>query len=292
MADSVVDAPACRLVSVTSADDRVLHGALYEPQHDAVAALLHLHGKGGNFYSGPSRFLPAHLRDAPFRHLSLNLRSHDLAYTRDDVPYRDFESGSTEADGGYWEDLETGDLDIGAGIDLLTGLGDVPLFVAGHSAGGFYAAMQSATDRRVAGQILMSSVIDNKRALRFWFPQPGELRESRDRARRMVEAGQGRTLMPLRHWYYAISATTLLQRAAEPDRRWNDAIARTDAPTLLLWGERETRADLWNRLYEELPVPRKRRAVIPDCGHDYLGGEQTVAEEVARFVVDVVAGEL
>lgn len=284
--------PPCRLVSVTSADGRVLHGGLYEPRHDPIAAVLHLHGKGGNFYSGPSRFVPEHLPEAPIRHLALNLRSHDLAYTRDDIPYRDFESGSTEVDGGYWEDLETGALDIGAGLDFLADLGDVPLFLSGHSAGGFYAAMQSASDSRVAGQVLMSSVIDNKRALPFWFPQPSELRETCERARGLVESGQGRTLIPLARWYYAISATTLLQRAAEPNRRWSDAVARTEAATLILWGDLETRAALWDTVYEELPTRRKRRAAIPGCGHDYLGRERTVAEEVARFVTDVVAGDI
>lgn len=272
--------------------DRRLTGALYEPDAPARAALLYLHGKGGNFYTGPGRYVPAELRDEPLRHLSINLRSHDLAYTRDDCAYVDFEKGSTEADGGYWEDYVTGLSDIGAAAEFLRELGDVPIVLVGKSSGGFYAPLYCAQDAQIAGQVLVSPVVDNRRSLPFWFPGPGGVERACAEARALVTAGQGRRLIPLDHWFYAVSAQTLLQRAAQPDDLWSDSLRASQAAVCLAWGDAETRAPLWQQLFDELPNRRKRSVVVPGARHDYLGQESVLARAIAGFVTDLVDGAL
>ena len=280
----------CQLVSLRTTDRRVLHGALYRNgPGKSIASILYLHGKGGNFYSGPGRFVPSLLQSRPIVHLSLNLRSHDLAYTRDDALYEDFERGSTKADGGYWEDLDTGIEDIRAGVDFLLGLTNVPIFVVGPSSGGFYSALDCAQDSRIAGQVLLSSVLDNKRSLPFWFPASRELEQACGYAKQLVERGEGRTLIPLRRWYYAISAKSLLQRAAQPDGVWIDAVQRSRAALLLAWGASESRSALWDKAFDDLPNKRKWRLPVPGADHYYVGHEKEVAIGIAKFVSTITS---
>jgi pimeloyl-ACP methyl ester carboxylesterase len=291
-AATAVGARECRLVTIPSTDGRRLTAALYEPESTARAALLYVHGKGGNFYTGPGRYVPAVLKDEAFRHLSINLRSHDLAYTRDDCAYVDFENGSTEADGGYWEDYDTGLQDIGAAVEFLRELDDVPVVLVGKSSGGFYAALYCAQDERVAGQVLVSPVVDNKRSLPFWFPGPDGVDRALAAARDLVTAGQGGRLIPLDRWFYAVSAQTLLQRAAQPDDLWLDSLRTSRAAVCLAWGSAETRSALWRQLLDGLPKPRNRGVEVPGAGHDYLGQEHVLAAAVAEFVTDLVDGAI
>lgn len=285
-------ASECRLVTIPSTDGRRLTGALYECEQAPRAALLYVHGKGGNFYTGPGRYVPALLSGAPFRHLSINLRSHDLAYTRDDCPYVDFEHGSPEADGGYWENYDTGLQDIRAAVDFLLATAETPIAVIGKSSGGFYTALYCAQDARVSAQVLVSPVVDNKRALPFWFPGDGALEQACDEASEMVAAGRGRRLIPLDRWYYAISAQSLLQRAAQPDDLWMQSLAASRAALCLVWGSNETRGALWQQLFAELTTSRKRSVIIPDARHDYDGQHHLLSRAINEFVTDVIDGAI
>jgi hypothetical protein len=102
------------LVTVRTADDIELDGALYLPDTDQStweAPILGVHGLTWNFYRGPLRWLPASFVAGGHPCLSLNMRDHDL-----DQP----------------KDFELSHHDLRAGIDYLVGrLGATPVTV-GH----------------------------------------------------------------------------------------------------------------------------------------------------------------
>lgn len=283
------------LLTVRNAADVPLDGVLWMPARgvEPVAAMVHLHAKGGNFYTGPGRFIPEHSRELPIAHLALNMRCHDLGTTRGDLPSGDlfgdpapFGRGA-KVDGGMWERIGEGCLDVEAAVALLRGRGLRRIFLAGHSSGGFYAAQGAALDPAIAGRVLLSPLTGNRTALPQWFADEAELEATLERARAMVAEGRGEQLIPLKDWYYGIAARALLERAAEPDGLWDGWMAASSAPVLLLSGEHESRGPMWDAALEALPLPAEQRArvVIAGAEHHYIGYERAVADAVTRFVL-------
>lgn len=273
-----------QLVGVSADDGRELEGLLYEPDGPAVASVLHLHGKGGNCYSGAARFLPRLMAGLPVRHLALNMRCHDLGYTRADVRYDDFQEGSARTDGGWWEQVSIGPVDVAAGVGALRECGPEPVFIAGHSSGGFYTATYCSEDPAIAGRILLSPLTDNRRPLPMWFGDGEGLAAAVEQAREMAASGRGHEVIPLSTWYYGISADSLIERAAEEDAVWLRAMQASAAPVLLLWGGAESRDPLWRSLFDQLSVPDKQLVVVDGADHNYVGHEESVTRAVSEFV--------
>ncbi len=275
-----------RLLSLRRADGWPLEGGLYAPAVGAPTrdvGLVFVHGKGENFYSGPGRWVPPRLIAHGYTCLALNMRCHDLGYTRADVPFRGAETTECLMDGGAWERLTEGKLDVAAAVDYLRAHGVPRVVVAGHSSGGFYAADYAADDPQLAGLVLLSPVISNQRPFPYWFASEAERDATIARAREMVAAGQGHQLIAVPRWFQAISAASLVERADEPPGWFEGNLARLRMPTLMLYGDQESRADLWDRLLEKVPAPRKSRAVV-QAEHSYIGQEDAVAAAIRDFV--------
>lgn len=264
------------LVELRRADGAPVDALWYGADTERTA-ILHVHGKGSSVLSGPSRFLPPLMPEVA--HLAINMRCHDLAYT---VGTDDF-----AVEGGMWEDLSTGHLDLEAGVAFLGARGVEKIVVCGHSSGGFYAADLVPRVRRIAGWILLSPLTSNKFPFPMWFPTEEERVSMEKRARAMVAAGQGAELLPLPAWFHAISAASLVQRFDEPEGVWLANIRRATAPVLMAWGEAETRDRLWSQLYKAFAGPRDRKLTLAEAGHYYRGHEHRLAAEISRFLNDV-----
>jgi pimeloyl-ACP methyl ester carboxylesterase len=276
------EAPAT-LLTFQSATGALLDAALYEPPGGDAAAtplVIHLHGKGGNFYTGPSRFLPLLTRDHDIAHLAINFDCHDLGY----VAYYPHTATGPEMRGGMWERIADGWQDVAAAVALARARGYVRVYLSGHSSGGFYAADYAADHGPLDGVILLSPVVTFQSFLRTWFPDPAALEATAERARNMVDTGVGHYLIPLCASYYGISAASLLERLALPQDQLEQRLRGIDCPLLFLWGEAESRHRLWQEIYERVASPRTRRLTIPDAGHHYVGVEQRVADALAAFV--------
>jgi pimeloyl-ACP methyl ester carboxylesterase len=280
------DEVTIRLLSLRRDDGWPLEAAYYAPAPGAPSrdvGLVFVHGKGENFYSGPARWTPPRLTPHGYPCLALNMRCHDLGYTRADIPFRGVETTECLMDGGAWERLAEGKLDVAAAVAYLRAH-DVPrVVVAGHSSGGFYAADYAATDPALAGVVLLSPVITNQRPFPYWFASEAERDAAVARARAMVAAGQGHQLIAVPRWFHAISAASLVERADEPPGWFEGNLRRLQMPTLLLYGDRESRPDLWNALLEGVPAARKGRAVV-HSEHSYIGQEDAVAAAILDFV--------
>jgi hypothetical protein len=259
-------------------DDGLAVDALWYGGQAHRVGVLHVHGKGSSVLSGPSRFLPPLL--PRMSHLAVNMRCHDLGYT---VGTDDF-----AVEGGMWEDLATGYLDLAAGVAHLRERGVEDVVVCGHSSGGFYAADLMTRDRAVAAWVLLSPLTTNANPFPLWWPDRADQERAAAQASAMVAAGRGRDLLPVPGWFHAISAASLVQRLAEPPGLWESWVARRTAPLLLAWGDDEPRHGLWSRLFEQLARPSDRRLVIPGAGHYYNGQERDLAAGIDRFLAEAV----
>lgn len=260
-----------------------LDSLLYVPDGGiGETAIVHLHGKGSSFLGGPGRAVPPRMPHVS--HLVLNMRFRDLAYTRAEVPSEDFTSGEVPVGGGFWESIADGHRDVAAAVAFLRDGGASRVVVAGHSSGGFYTADYGARDPDLAGRILISPLTGNRTALPVWFPNDQALEAALAQARAMVAKGRGRQLIPLDAWYYAISAQSFLERAAEPDGVWLDAMNRASSPALMVWGGAESRDDLWRDLFTAISADHKEQVVINGAEHHFIGYEDELAAAISGFV--------
>lgn len=276
-----------RIVDARTGDGDRVELATYpaEPPGEVELGLVHVHGKGGNFYSLPFRPLAPRLAVPGAVHVSVNMRAHDLGYTRTDVVSADsVVEPDVAVGGGMWEDLTLGVHDIDAAVEHARGLGARQIVLVGHSAGGFYAADYVARRPGVAGVVMLSPLTSNTTNLAMWFPGPGEQAEAIARAQALVDAGRGHHLVPIGAWYYAVSARTLLQRVSEPDGVWSRNLEQGGVPVQVQWGTAESRGPLFQRLVDELRLDVKEAVPIPECDHNYVGFEDVAAAHARAFI--------
>lgn len=268
-----------QVITLRTSDGWDLDGLLY-PAGTAAGAgtvLLHVHGKGATMLDIHARWLPDRLPGVA--HFALNMRCHALAYNTDraDVPVA----------GGMYESLADGEIDLQAAVEFLRAEGFTRIVMSGHSSGGYYVGAHTPAGSDIVGRILLSPLTDNKVALGWWYPGEGELEAVLERARGMVAAGRPDELIPIDQWYWAISARSLLERAAQPGTEfWLERVNALPSPVLLGWGAEESRDGLWSEIYDQLTPPRAR-ARMAGSDHWYHGHEDAVTELVRAFVLDV-----
>jgi pimeloyl-ACP methyl ester carboxylesterase len=278
------DEAAVTLLTFESATGALLDAALYErPGADAAKTplVIHLHGKGGNFYTGPGRFIPLLTRDHDIAHLAVNFDCHDLGYV---TYYPHPAADGPQMRGGMWERIADGWQDVAGAVALVRALGYRRLYLSGHSSGGFYAVDYAARHDGLDGVVLLSPVVTFQSFLRTWFPDPFALEATAQRARNMADTGVGHYLIPLCASYYGISADSLLERVSLPPDHLEQRLRSVTCPLLVLWGEAESRHRLWGEIHERVAAPRSRCVTIPGAGHHYTGAEQRVADALAAFV--------
>lgn len=246
--------------------------------------VLYLHGKGGNFYTGPSRFMPVGLADENCLHLSMNMRCHDIGYTRYDVVSPDISVGGATTDGGAWERTSEGWKDIDAGIDYLRGHGCTRIVLVGHSSGGLYTGLYPDEGHLVVGRVFLSPLISSKTAFQIWFPAQEDRDRAQATAHSMVSEGRGEQLIPLRTWYWAISARSLLERIAEPDDYFESALQRHSCPLLVIWGGQESRVEDWKRTFGSLQDRECLLYEIAGAEHHYAGFEDHAVAQMREFL--------
>lgn len=278
------------LVAFETEDGVLLHGALFTPRlvEATETALLFLHGKTANFYSGPCGVLAPLFTQLGLSSFSINMRCHDLGYIRSELPSPNTSEHFFRMAGGAWEIIEEGHRDIQAAVTLLRDRGYQRIVLCGHSSGGFYAVDYAARFTDLAGIVLLSTLITNKMPFKLWFPGPKDLEVARRQAETMVSEGRGNDLLPLKTWYHAISANSLLDRVSEREGWFDNALAEIDKPTLWLHGSIEDRDPLWRRYYEDMATSRKQLSVIEGADHSYQGHERAVYDIMSNFIVEHV----
>jgi pimeloyl-ACP methyl ester carboxylesterase len=256
-----------------------LDGAWYQPEDQtAVGAALIMHGNQGNFYVGPSRFLPPALAGSGFASLAFNRRGHDILGTyRGRVPV-----------GGALQTTQEQIDDNRAAAAWLRARGFPAPAVVGHSNGGLLAARHVADHPETPALVLLSAAGGGLDATRT-NSEAGLLLRDRyqelvDDARRLVAEGRGRELMLLPGWWWVISAESLCDRLDTiPDLV---ALApRVRCPTLFLKGGEEPEAAYPARAFAAACGGPCEIVELAGCDHWYNGRDQEVAEAVVGWLV-------
>jgi pimeloyl-ACP methyl ester carboxylesterase len=251
----------------------------------AELAVIYIHGKGDNFYGVPFRRLAPHLDHESILHISLNMQCHDLGYTRTDLPSVDSIPGQSQlTGGGMWEDLDEGEHDIALAVEMAVERGARKIFLIGHSSGAFYAADYAARRGGVDGLVLLSPLTANRTTVKKWFASENERLAAIAEAKRLVDAGRGRHLLPIPYWYYAISAESFLQRMSEADGVFADNVTRANVPTIFIWGSLEARRGHFRDLADRLPLDSVEGVELDGLEHNYVGHGQILAHHVNRFL--------
>ncbi len=183
-----------------------------------------------------------------------------------------------------WENLDEGPHDIAVAVDMAISRGAGKIVLIGHSSGGFYAADYAARRGGVDGLVLLSPLTANRTTVKKWFSSEEEVRAAIARAEHLTDTGQGRHLLPLSYWYYAISAESFLQRMSEPDGVFAANLSRANVPTVFIWGSQEARRGHFRALAEGLPMDSVRGVEIEGLEHNYVGHGRILAHHVSEFL--------
>jgi len=222
------------LITFSADDGFALDGLVNTPAGGPGGrAVLLVHGKVMNFYTGPCRILPPHLVALGWSCLAMNRRGHDLGGIRN----------GRDSYGGAWERFADSQSDIAGGMAELRRRGFKKIVLAGHSFGGISAAAYAAAHPdQVAALVLCSAGGGGKEYL----PQVSKRgmlaaeqhAEVDALARRLVAEGHGDRMIALPGWWYAITAASWVDLAENVPSTVENA-RRYPGPILTLRGSLE-----------------------------------------------------
>ncbi|MGH7903115.1 MAG: alpha/beta hydrolase [Candidatus Dormibacteraceae bacterium] len=265
------------LVSIPTETDP-LDGLYHVPDDGPIrGGALIMHGNQGNFYTGPSRFLPPVLARLGIASLAFNRRGHDILAThRGRAPV-----------GGAVQLTEEAVADNRHAARFLRQRGIPDPIVIGHSNGGLLAARHTADHRQTPALVLLSATGGGLDSTRIASEAGLMLHDRYDElvaeARRLVAAGDGGRLMVIPGWWWVISAASLCDRLqALPDLVTLAASIR--CPTLFLKGAAEHESSYPARAFAAVIGDACEVVELEGCDHWYNGRDEEVAERVAGWL--------
>ncbi|MBO0802432.1 MAG: alpha/beta hydrolase [Nocardiopsaceae bacterium] len=269
--------------AVRETPNETVREAPNEAPNEAVReAVMLMHGNGGNFYSGPVRFLPRHLVPRGYACLAFNRRGHETLTTR-----------TREPEGNAFQTAEQAMADNVTARGFVASRGFGSPVVIGHSNGGLYAARHVADYPGVRALVLLSAHCGGPemlaRASALGLLAADRHPELAARARELVAAGQPDALMLMPGWWYVTSAASYLDMERNVPRL-TEAAARISCPVLYLRGELEDR-----ELYPAEDFAARAAGpvdvrIIEGADHFYTGRQDTVGRMVADWL-DAVLGD-
>jgi pimeloyl-ACP methyl ester carboxylesterase len=256
------------LIGFSASDGFPLDGLVYTPgDGTGERAVLLVHGKVMNFYTGPCRILPPHLIELGWSCLAMNRRGHDLGGIRN----------GRESYGGAWEKFADGQLDIAGGMAELRRRGFRRIVLAGHSFGGISVAAYAAAHPDEVAALVLCSAGSGGREYLPQVSRRGMLAADRHAevealARRLVAEGQGDRIIALPGWWYAISAASWLDLAENVPVTVENA-RRYPGPILAIRGSLEPEEVYPAEGVAAAAGDRARLSIIPGADHFYNGVE-------------------
>lgn len=266
------------LVSIPT-DGVPLDGLYYEPSISTRAGALLLHGNGGNFYSGPGRFLVPHLLRVGLACLVFNRRGHDTISCSGRSPQ-----------GNAYQTTSEAKADNVAARRFLADRGHESPVVIGHSNGGLLAASHVVENPGARALVLLSAHCGGRelleRASALGLLARDRLTEITDKAHRLVADGRPDELILLPGWWYAATAASLVDLEEElPDLL---AIAPSvTCPALVVRGDEDPGLYPAERFVELTSAPAELE-VLEGADHFYSGREDDLGAIVGRYLADVL----
>jgi pimeloyl-ACP methyl ester carboxylesterase len=264
------------LVSIPT-DTVPLDGAYYEPDGGPTAgAVIFFHGNTMNFYVGAPRFMPPALTELGFACLAFNRRGHDILSVRDNK--ETIEGAAFQTTAQAQADHEY------AGAWLAEAGFPDPVVIA-HSNGGMMSPPFVIARPKTPALVLLSAGRGGplQAAQRPGLLGGADVEHFAAKARDMVAQGRGRELMMVPGWWYIITAESFLDRLATvPDVI--TLAAQITCPVLYVRGDQESPQMFPGETYQANAAGPCEVAVLPDCGHFYIGTEQAVTDLVCDFL--------
>jgi pimeloyl-ACP methyl ester carboxylesterase len=269
------------LVSLPTGDIP-LDGLWYPPPSGPREAVMLMHGNGGNFYSGPVRFLPRHLVPRGLACFAFNRRGHDTLTTR-----------TRDPEGNAFQTAEQTMADNLTARRFVAGRGFPSPVVIGHSNGGLYAARHVADHPGVRALVLLSAHCGGPemlaRASALGLLAAGRRAELAVRARELVADGRPGELMLMPGWWYVTSAASYLDMERNVPRML-DAAAAIRCPVLYLRGELEDPELYPAEAFAARAGGLVEVRIVPGSDHFYTGLEDRVGRMVADWLDGVLVG--
>lgn len=274
------------LISFTTPDGILLDGAYYRPESGGRAdtAVLLVHGKSRNFYTGPSRDLVPYLVDRGLTCLAINRRGRDVVYA---LP------GQRKPLGAAWETFADSQRDLDGAVAWLRGRGHTRLGILGHSFGGPISTNWTAEHPDDVVALVLCSPAGGTpdylpRASRGGWLAGKDHEAMMERARALAAEGRGDELITVPGWWWAIAARSALDLSANvPDLV---AVAgRTRCPILALRGTLEPKDNYPIERVAEAAAGRARVEHIQDGDHYYTGQTHVVGPLVADWLAERLA---
>lgn len=274
------------LVSIPT-DTLPLDGAYYTPQtrdgQSPRGGVLLMHGNTMNFYTGAPRFLPPHLTALGYACLAYNRRGHDILSIHN----------SREPVGAAFQTADEGMADNDYAARFLAERGFAEPIVIGHSNGGMLAAQFAAAHPETLALVLLSAHGGGADTVHLGC-RAGHLAQERlaetiAEAERLVASGQGRALMLLPGWWYALSAESFLDRL----RNTPDILAAAPSitcPTLYIRGDQEDAAVYPAEEFARRAAGPCDVVVLDRCDHFYNGCEDAAARTVIDWLRQKLGG--
>jgi pimeloyl-ACP methyl ester carboxylesterase len=267
------------LITFRTPDGVALDGAWHRPEAGARAgtAVLLVHGKARNFYTGPSRYLAPHIVARGFTALAINRRGHDVIYAQ---------PGHREAGGAAFEVFADSQQDVLGAVNWLAAQGYPQVALVGHSFGGVVSTVFTAAHAdRVPALVLCSAAAGGPGYLdlvcRQGWLAGGGLPALLDRARELRGAGQGEELLLAPKWWWAISARSALELNV-PDLA--EAAGRTHCPILAIRGSLEPVDAYPIERVRDAAAGRAATAIVEGGDHYYTGHEDAAGILVADWL--------
>ena len=282
---------------VNTKDELRLDGLLFEPEGEAKAVVLHVHGRAGNFYA--NGFLDAmaeNYTDAGLALLSVNTRGHDHI-----ADFRIGKTKQTKRIGQAFEIFEDCILDIGAWVEFLKSNGYGKIILQGHSQGASKIVHFLSQNQipEIVAMVLMSPA-DPSGLLRKHAPE--KFKQDLVLAKEMVGAGKGEQLLPgkIRDRYY-ISAKTFVNEMGSKesdifpifDNGDFGKLESIDLPALVFYGQNEdtlvfgAQKDL-EIIAPHLKNPKSKTSIVDGADHTYLGKEEAVAQAIVDWMENIL----
>jgi pimeloyl-ACP methyl ester carboxylesterase len=288
------------IVYTTSEDGFLLEGLYIRPAEQRTAppaGIVWIHGNAARFYDYPYVSIGRALAGAGFAVICANTRGHDIsaylwrAEERRPRPW-DSPAGMPIGGGSAWDALEEASRDLAAWVDLARSeLAADSVVLVGHSSGAQRVVIYQAErqDPRVAGLVLASPDL-------VGFMPAGQLAE----AERMIADGRGMEVLPAQPFapWYRQSAqnvagrSKVLSHMLESSQDEPATIAQVSCPILAFYGTKEGSAP---NLFATIQARATGTAsvdtrLIEDADHIYSGQESLVAQVIAGWIGDRIAG--
>lgn len=237
-----------------------------------------MHGNVGNFYSGPSRFLLERPVRAGFACLAFNRRGHDILVNQ----------VGRGANGGAFQAAAEAMADSEYAAAFIAARGySAPMMMIGHSNGGMLAACFTARHPEVSALVLLSAHAGGpdtySRDCAAGLMAADEADSHAARARSLVDQGCGDELMLLPGWWYAISASSLVDRIENTPDLLTQAGAIT-CPSLAIRGSLESSTSYPMEEFALRAAGPAEARIIEGGDHFYTGREGLVDETIVDWL--------